>query len=93
MSHNIEPEALAQIQQSPSTELIAQIRETLELSVDEFNHRGDFAALDELEARLAALDNDDAVMAGYRATRKMLVARVGGKHDHAEAFRKGMRGM
>jgi hypothetical protein len=47
-----EDELIAEIAQASSRDLVAQIRETLELAVDAFNHRADFAALDELERRL-----------------------------------------
>lgn len=57
MSQYAEEELLAQTKQTPSKDLVAQIRETLELSVDEFNHRGDFVALDEIERRLATQES------------------------------------
>jgi hypothetical protein len=51
---DIEEQILNEIHATPSDELFAQIRETLELSVDEYNHRADFAALNELAGRLKA---------------------------------------
>lgn len=50
------------------------------------------AARQSAEAQVAALADDDAVMNGYRAVRNMLVKRAGSKHDHAEAFRRALRG-
>ena len=43
-----------------------------------------------LEAALRGIEDDDAVMAGMEAVRKMLVMRVGNKHAHAEAFRDAL---
>lgn len=55
-----EEEMIEQLASTPSRDLVAQIRETLEMAVDAFNHRGDFAALDEIELRLERADDEAA---------------------------------
>jgi len=52
-----------------------------------------FAALDVLVAaaqRADRLDDDQAVMRGVGAVRRMGIMRVGDIHDHAEAFRAAL---
>lgn len=62
---------------------------------DELNEPVSLPDKDEASTRdelYEVLHDDAAVMRGYRAVQKMLRLRVGSQHDHAEAFRKSLKG-